>query len=160
MSDNVLNYEIVLASGEIVNANTNDNRDLWLALRGGSNNFGVVTRFDFRTFPQGPFWGGSIYYFGQSFPDQIDALVAELKKDDATEDTHLMISKGFAPSLFGPQAMCQNQVYYTQKVDQPPAVLEPFVSVVPQIDQMNSMRALTLKEAASEQATDARQQKR
>lgn len=62
MSDNVLNYEIVLASGEIVNANADENRDLWLALRGGNNNFGVVTRFDFRTFPQGSFWGGSVYY--------------------------------------------------------------------------------------------------
>lgn len=159
MSDNVLNYEIVLASGEIVNANADENRDLWLALRGGNNNFGVVTRFDFRIFPQGPFWGGSVYYFGHSFPDQIDALVTELQKEDATEDTHLMISIGFA-AQFGPQPMCQNQIYYTQEVDQSPAVLEPFVSVTPQIDQMNSMRALTLKEAASEQSMDAKQQKR
>lgn len=68
-----------------------------------------------------------------------------------------MISIGFV-AMFGPQTMCQNQVYYTKEVERP-AVLEPFVSITPQIDVMNSMRMLTLKEAASEQATDARHQK-
>ncbi|KAJ8060841.1 hypothetical protein OCU04_009925 [Sclerotinia nivalis] len=49
--DNVVNYEIVLADGKIVNANQSDNHDLWKALKGGSNNFGIVTRFNIRTFP-------------------------------------------------------------------------------------------------------------
>jgi hypothetical protein len=44
-----------------------------------------------------------------------------------------------------------NQVYYTQEVEKP-EVLEPFVSVQPQIEVMNSMRMLDLKEAAGEQA--------
>jgi hypothetical protein len=158
VSDSVLNYEIVLASGSVVNANAETNSDLWYALKGGSNNFGIVTRFDFRTFPQGRFWGGSLYYFGNSFPSQIEALVTELKKPDATEETHLMISVGFA-AQFGPKAMCMNQLYYTREVEKP-AVLEPFVSVTPQIDAMNTMRMMTLKEAASEQASDAKQTKR
>ncbi|KAF2472309.1 FAD-binding domain-containing protein [Lindgomyces ingoldianus] len=153
--DNVLNYEVVLASGEIVNANAKENSDLWIALRGGGNNFGVITRFNLRTFPQGRFWGGSVYYFGPSFPSQVEALVSELNKPDATKESHLMISAGFS-HLFGPQAMCMNQVYYTQEVEKPD-VLEPFVSVSPQIDSMNSMRMMTLKEAASEQAAASQQ---
>lgn len=56
--DNVLNYEIVLASGEIANINATSNKDLFRALKGGSNNFGIVTRFDMKVFPQGKFWGG------------------------------------------------------------------------------------------------------
>jgi hypothetical protein len=32
--------------------------DLYYALRGGGNNFGIVTRFDMETFPQGKMWGG------------------------------------------------------------------------------------------------------
>lgn len=148
----------MLASGDVINANADENSDLWLALRGGSNNFGVVTRYDLRTFAQGPFWGGSVYYFGHTFPEQIDALVKELQDPAATKETHLMISVGFA-AQFGSQAMCQNQVYYTQGVEKP-AVLEPFVSMVPQIDAMNSMRMMTLKEAASEQASDAKQRTR
>jgi FAD/FMN-containing dehydrogenase len=42
--DNVENFEVVLASGQIVNANSKTNSDLWRALRGGSNNFGIVTK--------------------------------------------------------------------------------------------------------------------
>jgi hypothetical protein len=36
------------------------NADLHKALKGGNNNFGIVTRFDLEAFPQGPVWGGSI----------------------------------------------------------------------------------------------------
>ena len=148
----------MLSSGEITIASAQQNSDLWIALRGGSNNFGVVTHYKFRTFPQGNIWGGSVYYFGHSFGGQIDALVSEIQKKDATEETHLMISIGFA-AQFGLQAMCQNQVYYTQEVEKP-AVLEPFVRVTPQIEALNSMRMMSVKDAASEQASDAKHQKR
>jgi hypothetical protein len=155
--DNVVNYEIVLASAEIVNANAYSNTDLFHALRGGGNNFGIVTRYDIRTFEQGCFWGGSIYYFPASFPSQIEALVAELQKPDATDETHLMMSIGYA-AQFG-QTMCMNQMYYTREVENP-EVLKAFTEVQPQIQQMNSMRMMTLKEAATEQASDAQDRQR
>lgn len=58
--DNVFNFEVVLASGATVNANATSNPTLYRALKGGSNNLGVVTRFDVRLFQQGSFWGGSL----------------------------------------------------------------------------------------------------
>lgn len=60
--DNVVNMEVVLASGQIINANQTSNPDLFTALKGGSNNFGVVTRFDLMSFPRDNFWGGTILY--------------------------------------------------------------------------------------------------
>jgi len=60
--DNVYGYEVVLATGEVVYASADSNRDLWLALKGGSNNFGIVTRFDLATYPQGPMLGGFINF--------------------------------------------------------------------------------------------------
>ncbi|KAH7079776.1 hypothetical protein FB567DRAFT_449862 [Paraphoma chrysanthemicola] len=56
--DNVANFEVVLASGEIINANSSSHADLWIALKGGSGNFGIVTRFDMYTFPARNMWGG------------------------------------------------------------------------------------------------------
>ncbi|KAH7303064.1 hypothetical protein B0I35DRAFT_384423 [Stachybotrys elegans] len=150
--DNVVNYEVVLASGEVVNANENENADLFRALRGGGNNFGVVTRFDLRTFKQGPFWGGAVFYFPDQFPAQIKALVDELNKPHASEETHIMISLFFAAQMG--QVMGLNQVYYTQEVENPPEI-QPFVAMQPQMDQLNSMRMTTVKAAAEEQAAMA-----
>ncbi|KAH9908353.1 FAD-binding domain-containing protein [Xylariomycetidae sp. FL2044] len=150
--DNVVNYEVVLASGEIVNANARENPDLFKVLKGGGNNFGIVTRFDMRTFQQGPFWGGAVFYFPDQFPAQIEALSHEINKPDASDETHIMISLFFA-AQFG-QVMGLNQVYYTREVENPPEI-QPFVSMQPQVEQLNSMKMTTVKSAADEQASMA-----
>lgn len=43
--DHVVNYEVVLSSGQIVNANSNSNIDLFWALKGGGNQFGILIRY-------------------------------------------------------------------------------------------------------------------
>ncbi|KAK8090456.1 Bifunctional solanapyrone synthase [Apiospora hydei] len=58
--DDVTNYEVVLANGQIVDANSKQNPDLFKALKGGGGNFGIVTRFDFAAFPAGPLYGGMV----------------------------------------------------------------------------------------------------
>ena len=49
--DSVVNYEVVLANATIINVNRTSHEDLWRALKGGSNNFGIVTRFDMEAIP-------------------------------------------------------------------------------------------------------------
>lgn len=48
--DNVLAYEVVTADGQVITASATSNQDLFWALKGGSNNFGIVTKFTYRTF--------------------------------------------------------------------------------------------------------------
>lgn len=57
--DTVVNYEIVLADGSIVEANKTSHPDLFWALKGGSSNFGIVTRFDLETIKSVKVWAGT-----------------------------------------------------------------------------------------------------
>ncbi|KAK7049188.1 FAD-binding domain-containing protein [Favolaschia claudopus] len=51
-ADNVLEFQIVVASGELLKANSVENSDLFFALRGGgAGSWGVVISATFRTFP-------------------------------------------------------------------------------------------------------------
>lgn len=43
-------------------ASQSTNRDLYWALRGGANNFGIVTTFTLRTFPQGEIFVSQVSY--------------------------------------------------------------------------------------------------
>lgn len=148
--DNVMRYEVVLASGEVVECGTGINQDLWRALRGGGNNFGIVTRYHMRTFKQGPFWGGSVFYQPDNFLEQINALVQHLQ--GSNEETHIMISLFFAAQFRKPMAL--NQLYYTREVEKP-FVLDTFTEIPSEMKQLNSMRMTTLKDAAAEQAAMA-----
>ncbi|NDZ17084.1 FAD-linked oxidase [Variovorax sp. WS11] len=52
--DNLTGVDVVLASGEFVQASATQNADLFWAVRGGGGNFGVVTSFEYRLHPLGP----------------------------------------------------------------------------------------------------------
>ncbi|KAH6652289.1 6-hydroxy-D-nicotine oxidase [Truncatella angustata] len=76
--DNVINFEVVLASVEIVNANKETNSDLHKALKGGSCNFGVVTRIDMQAIETGNLWGGQVVYPLDTTEQHIAAYINDL----------------------------------------------------------------------------------
>ncbi|KAJ8501508.1 hypothetical protein ONZ45_g12134 [Pleurotus djamor] len=61
-SDTIIDYEVVLSNGSIVHANENERSDLYWALKGGSTNYGIVTKFQMPTFPLDQMWGGSLFF--------------------------------------------------------------------------------------------------
>jgi FAD/FMN-containing dehydrogenase len=52
-ADNIVEAEVVLANGTIVIASNTTNVDLFNVLRGGGNNFGIVTTYTLQTYPMG-----------------------------------------------------------------------------------------------------------
>ncbi|OAA74567.1 FAD binding domain-containing protein [Akanthomyces lecanii RCEF 1005] len=85
--DNVANFEVVLASGEIVNANASSNPDLWKALKGSSGNLGLVTCFDMYSIEYADqtkpvVWGGTVRFPESSGREIADAMI------DFTDNIH------------------------------------------------------------------------
>jgi hypothetical protein len=60
--DNLLSVDMVLADGRLVTASSNENPDLFWAVRGGGGNFGVVTSFLFQGRPVDTVYGGPIFW--------------------------------------------------------------------------------------------------
>ncbi|KAF4772956.1 FAD binding domain-containing protein [Colletotrichum scovillei] len=84
--DNVESYDVVTATGAIIRASGTQFPDLYWALRGGGNNFGLVVSFNLRTIslPGGKMWGGSRTYLEDSFPALSGAyanFIANAEKD-------------------------------------------------------------------------------
>jgi hypothetical protein len=144
--DDVVNYEIVLASGEIVNANAESNPDLFAALKGGGCNFGIVTRYDLQAVDQGEMWGGKLFYFEPSFHGQIQALAEYLHSPKPDTDIHICLSFGFAAAMGA--ILCMNDIFCLSP--RKPKSLEPFAAIQPQIDQMCTLRTGNLKSFTDE----------
>ncbi|KAL1964865.1 hypothetical protein VTN77DRAFT_6367 [Rasamsonia byssochlamydoides] len=142
--DNVENFEVILATGEVVNANSEENRGLWIALKGGSGNFGIVTRFDLRTWRQDKFYGGVVVSSVETIDAQLQAF-ADLAADF---DPHIAIilSVGWNQILRGSLAF--SSLYYTGDNNDNPEAVRPFTQVQPQY--LNTMRVASLKEFAVE----------
>ncbi|KAK6513872.1 hypothetical protein TWF506_008303 [Arthrobotrys conoides] len=76
VADQVENFQVVLANGYVVSANKYLNPDLFRALKGGSSNFGIVTRIDLRTWPcPHGVYSGQLYFNDRSeYPKIFDAV--------------------------------------------------------------------------------------
>lgn len=87
-----MNFEVVLADGSVVNANSTSRDDLYTALKGGSSNFGIVTRFDIKTLPNTPFWGGIRTYDYNLYADvALETIVDFANADESQGDNALIV---------------------------------------------------------------------
>ena len=86
--NNILSYEIILADGAVTTASETVKPGLWRALKGGSNNFGVVTKFVARSFPSTDIWSGFFYMTSSKANQVIDALHRYTKTRSGTFDEY------------------------------------------------------------------------
>lgn len=104
--DTVQNFEVVLADGSIVNANAESNPDLFRAMKGGSANFGLITRIDMYAieFPDASnpsIWGGILMYDLSAGDDLLDAMVTFNENVPQDLNTSSIIYWAYIPALGG-----------------------------------------------------------
>ncbi|TGJ84033.1 hypothetical protein E0Z10_g4738 [Xylaria hypoxylon] len=61
-ANSVLEFELVLANASVVSVTESNHPDLFMALKGGGNNFGIVTSYLLQAYPQGDVWGGNLIF--------------------------------------------------------------------------------------------------
>lgn len=143
--DNVINFEVVLSTGEIVQANRTSNVDLFRALKGGTNNFGIITRIDFPAFQQGKMWGGAAYYLPTAYSDIVQAFSSFAKSTMPDGDAHVIVATAYSPA----GAVNVVNVYHAKPTPNPPS-LAPFVTI--ETPLMTTLREDSLLGFAREQA--------
>ena len=134
-----MSYEVVLSDGSVVNATSNLHHDLWLGLKGGSNNFGIVTKIVMRTFEQGPVWTGDIYNPISTAEQQFEALSRFISDPDYDENAALLHNWGFSGSQ---SPVFVNQMFYSKPIVSPPA-FRSLAAIQPQLLNTSSVTSLT-----------------
>lgn len=145
--DTVTNFQVVLADGTIKNSKSDPNLD-W-SLRGGSNNFGVVTRIDFAPIQQGLLWGGNVYYFIDTIDAQLEAF-ANISNPDTYDDYASLIMTLAYDGASGLELVVNSIVYTKPEVD--PPVFQPLLDI-PAIQ--STMRLDNMADLSDELAASA-----
>jgi FAD/FMN-containing dehydrogenase len=149
--DNVRNFELVSASGEILNVNYKSYPDLFWGLRGGGTNFGIVTRFEYETFPQGDLFAGSLLYDYEHKEAAIKAFATYAHDADPKTATWLSIAYAQERKLMSALAM-----YAESKPDA--AALQPYLAI-PSLHSTAKVRSMAdmAQEIADVQVQEHRQ---
>ena len=116
-------------------------------MKGGSNNFGIVTRFDFKTVPLDYIWGGQIVYPISQAPT---ALQAFYKFTEATPYDEYATTIQSVAYVEGFGLVGVNDFEYTKAVTNPP-VFDLWDDIQPRLQ--STLRLAKLKNITDEQGS-------
>lgn len=137
--DDIVGWEVVLPDSSIVNVTVtpaaddhpNPYEDLAWALRGGHNNFGIVTRFDIRTFAASAAYGGLMVYNAAAQDYFLDALDAYMAPGGGSDDPKSAINPASTLQLVNGKWTrgFLNVPFYAAAADPNPRALENFTGI-------------------------------
>ncbi|KAF5523465.1 Bifunctional solanapyrone synthase [Colletotrichum aenigma] len=160
-SGNVVGYEAVLSSGSIVYAtSTNEYSDLFWALRGGGNNFAIVTRFDLKTYEIEKVAVGNVAYGS----GQRDSFLADLydfsRNGVQNQRAFVLPTISYVPAA-GPNVTYSATLFYNDNNETSPSVLQQFLppQVIPKTSTF-ATRTLADWSAEADQGFDQLAQER
>ncbi|KAF3352543.1 hypothetical protein VdG1_08994 [Verticillium dahliae VDG1] len=100
--DDVVNYEVVLADGSVVNANKHDNPRLFKALKRGGSNLGIVTRFDMATFPKKIMYGGIMFIDWKHKDELVDSMIEVISDSEEKPGDSMIVMYAYNASAAAP----------------------------------------------------------
>ncbi|KAI1389989.1 uncharacterized protein F4822DRAFT_220141 [Hypoxylon trugodes] len=143
--DSVVEYEVVLGNGTIISATQDNNSDLWHALKGGGNNFGIVTKFVFKVFPLGSIWTGQAAYAPSAVNNAAQAFYDFVSDPNYDNSASLLMSYGYNG---GSTPLIELEYVYAAPVVDPPSAFAKFYALEGQVANetgITSAPALSIK---------------
>jgi hypothetical protein len=101
-----------------VNANATSNPDLHKALKGGSGNFGIVTRFDLRSWKQDKIWGGIMVHSPFQQQNSLKFL-EDVSKSSADPGVHVLQAFTYVGGIWAGVTFAEYTKPFTGKVPGP-----------------------------------------
>ncbi|EJD01924.1 FAD-binding domain-containing protein [Fomitiporia mediterranea MF3/22] len=144
--DSVQGYELVLPNGTVTTV-TSDDDDLFFGLKVGFNNFGIVTKFTFKTYPQTQVWGGLMVFTGDQF-NRLSAAVSKFA-ETVTDPKAALIAEFNA--LAGLPGATLNLFY--DAPDQPDGIFDDFLNTPHVSKDVSTRSLLSLVQATPSDAT-------
>jgi FAD/FMN-containing dehydrogenase len=136
--DDLLAAEVVTADGEIVEIDTDNDPDLFWAIRGGGGNFGVVTRFKYRLHELDGVVGGMLIL--PATADVVRSFVAEAAAapDELSTIANVVPAPPlpFVPAEYRGQLVLMGVLCYAGPPESAEPVLAPFRSLATPIADM------------------------
>jgi hypothetical protein len=135
--DNVASYELVTAAGITLTVSQKTFPDLYWALRGGGNDFGIVTAFHYETLSQGLMFATKRQYGKDDIPALFDAFDTAVKS--AEKDTGL--AHFVAIATYSGNEMANAELEYSTPVNtaNPPEIIKQYLAVTPELDDTQNM---------------------
>lgn len=85
----------MLGDGHIVRANERHYQDLWKALKGGSGNFGIVTKFEAEVVPTADIWASLNVYTNDKTPQLLESYYDFVNKWHQEPESQVVLAKSF-----------------------------------------------------------------
>lgn len=145
-ANNVRNFHVVLANGSITDANKDQNADLWWALKGGSGNFAIVTRYDLEVYPVNDIFGGTVLWDAEGYDDYVNAHAAFIAPGGGSEDPKAAIMPNLEVSCLDGTLTAGNTMLYDAP-DPNPWALENFTSIPPSSGSLSVQRFANLTQS-------------
>lgn len=134
--NNIIGYELVIGDGSILDVSADSHPDLFWALKGGNNNFGVITRFDMKTFPiTSAYTGGNVWFSG-AIPAFTSALEAFVTPGGGIDDLDTAINPSYqcTPAT---GAMTVSNIPFVQGNSTNPTSVANFTAITTDIEFSN-----------------------
>ncbi|THH04421.1 hypothetical protein EW145_g5531 [Phellinidium pouzarii] len=145
--DTVEAFELVLPDGAVTKVTSSSSPDLFFGLRGGFNNFGIVTQITLKTFAQEQVWGGQLTFTS----DNLDAIVEATANFSASNtDPKAQIITEF--NFIEGQADVFTSIFYDGP-SQPDGIFDEFLAIEAAATDISTRPLLSLVQSAQANAT-------